>query len=208
MNKKKRIIFDIDNTLIVPNYYMEKEFIDDVLPGNGISDVMSDILLKYECLHSRYDRKSLVQYLNCYSKVLITDEFIDKWFDFNIRLKKQDVSDTVCILEYLCDKGYELVALSNFFTYVQSEKLKFVGIRDYFIDVFGGDYFLKPNFDSFRNAIGERSASECLMVGDSLDVDVIGSLKFGMDAFHFTNGKEVNHEYPKIKKLIDLKNIL
>lgn len=52
------------------------------------------------------------------------------------------------------------------------------------------------------NACGQYSPSECLMIGDTIDKDVLGPNKYGIDSIYYNpEGKE----YDK-KKIISIDN--
>ena len=54
-NKIKRIVFDIDYTLLIPNYYRETEFFEEVVPNHGeyLTQNIMQILTEYEHAHKK-----------------------------------------------------------------------------------------------------------------------------------------------------------
>lgn len=204
----KRIIFDIDYTLLVPNYDKEYYFFKKYIKDNDLFLYhMSSLLKEYEKTHKKYEKSELLKYLNNYTSEYLDDEFLKEWFNYNTCLKQQDVYEVKKILTYLKSK-YELVVLSNWFKEPQIGKLKKLDLFKYFDYIYAGDDFLKPYPESYKLACGINKPSECIMIGDNLECDVIGPISNGLNAIHFTNGKEVNHEYQKVKKLNELKKIL
>ena len=109
-------------------------------------------------------------------------------------------------LEYL-SKKYELVTLSNWFTFSQRERLKKVDIEKYFKEVYGTDIVpMKPTEESFLSVIGNNKPEECLMIGDNIKMDIEVPCEMGMNVYYLSKGKKTN--YPSIEKLEDLKEML
>lgn len=205
----KRVIFDIDYTLLIPNYEKEKDFFKEYFPkvGSYLMDHIGEVLKEYENTHLKYEEYDFLCYLNQYSQIKLDRFFLQKWFEFNVRLEKQNVEEARNLLEYLKNHNLDIVALSNWFTAAQAEKLNLVGLLDYFDEVYGGDICLKPHKIAYQTAIGNCQPEECLMIGDSLLEDVIAPSRMGLHAIHYTN-QDQNHEYKKIKTLAEVKNYL
>jgi putative hydrolase of the HAD superfamily len=89
------------------------------------------------------------------------------------------------ILEYLTQRKYELHLITNGFEKTQHSKLKYSGLDKYFKEVITseGSSSLKPNKDIFDFAFKKTGAkpTESIMLGDSIDVDIIGAMNAGID---------------------------
>ncbi len=89
------------------------------------------------------------------------------------------------ILEYLTEKKYELHLITNGFEQTQHNKLKYSGLNKYFKEVITseGSSSLKPNKEIFDYAFERTGAkpSESIMLGDSIDVDILGAMNAGID---------------------------
>ena len=207
--KIKRIIFDIDYTLLIPNYYRENEFFNEVLPEHEtyLTQNILQILREYEHIYQRYDEKDFLNHLSSYIHVPLDQTFMQKWYQFNEKVDHQDVTDTKETLQYLKNKKIELVTLSNWFTKPQKGKLERLGLLSYFDEVYGGDYYLKPSKESFTLARGHNRFDECVMIGDHLRVDIEGAINVGMNAIYYTLGTEKEYDKNKIKKIKELKKI-
>ncbi len=206
----KRIIFDIDYTILIPNYRHEYLFLQKYVREDNTYFIkhMYEILKQYEKLYPKYEVDKFLKHINQYTDGIVLDEkFLDEWAEFSIQLEKQDTKVTHDVLSYLNSK-YELVALSNWFRRVQTAKLERLDLLKYFIDVYAGDDYLKPNPESFHLAIERHRPEECLMIGDNLDADVKGAIEAGLQAIHYTGGRDLGHEYQKVKCLSELKKIL
>ncbi|HMU45630.1 MAG TPA: YjjG family noncanonical pyrimidine nucleotidase [Chitinophagaceae bacterium] len=95
------------------------------------------------------------------------------------------------ILDYLAEKKYRLHLITNGFEKTQHSKLEHSGIAKYFEEVITseGSNSLKPHKEIFEYAFQKTNAlpEESIMIGDSMDVDILGALNAGIDQVH------VNH---------------
>jgi len=95
------------------------------------------------------------------------------------------------ILDYLAEKRYQLHLITNGFEKTQHSKLKYSGLDKYFIQVITseGSNSLKPHKEIFDYAFKKTGASpeESIMIGDTIDVDILGAVNAGIDQVH------VNH---------------
>ena len=89
------------------------------------------------------------------------------------------------ILEYLTNKKYELHLITNGFEKTQHSKLKHSGLDKYFKEVITseGSSSIKPNKEIFNYALEKTGAdaSSSIMLGDSIEVDIIGAMNAGID---------------------------
>lgn len=96
--------------------------------------------------------------------------------------------DTTNVLDYLQGKGYILHIITNGFETTQHSKLSTSGLGVYFKEVITseGSNSLKPQKEIFDYALNKAGAivEESLMIGDALDVDVLGAMNAGMDQVH------------------------
>lgn len=206
----KRIIFDIDYTLLKPNYDREYLFLERYVSADNDYFIhhIGEILKEYEDTNHKYEINTILKHLNKYSGGIELDEaFFNDWVDFSTLLDEQNTDIVADVLSYLSNK-YELVALSNWIRKSSIKKLEKAGLLKYFVEVYGGDDALKPHPESYQLAIGSYKPEECIMIGDNLNTDIIGAINNGLHAIHYTNGKEIEHGYQKIKCLSELKDLL
>ena len=204
---KEKIIFDLDGTLMNADFSLEDDFFSERLEKNDADKfvpVKHDLLLKYEDLFSRYDIKCLSEFLTIGSGVKITEKLIREWILIGSTFKDELVSDIVDVLEYLKSKDYELIVLSNWFKSTQVNRLKKMGLYDYFVDVYGGDEFLKPNPISYLNVCDD--VSKCVMIGDNYHKDFLGPKNIGMGAILYDPDDKIS-EKCKIKRMNELKEM-
>jgi len=95
------------------------------------------------------------------------------------------------ILLYLKNKNYELHLITNGFEKTQHNKLKHSGLAEFFKEVITseGSNSLKPNKDIFEFALNKSGASkeESIMLGDSIEVDIIGAMNAGIDQVYINH---------------------
>ena len=186
----KRVIFDLDDTLIPWDNNYFKDFIP-IMIEYGVIDSKEDILKfvkainDYEKFNNRYDDKIFIEYMN---------EMLNK-----------NILET---LEYLKSK-YELVVLTNFFEELQIKRLENYGIKNYFVNIIGGNKYIKPHKQSYLIACGHVNPSECVMIGDNYINDVEGAIQNGLQAIYLNlKNDKVDKDIILISNLIELKNIL
>ncbi len=125
---------------------------------------------------------------------------------------------TIDILDYLTHKKYQLHLITNGFEKTQHSKLKYSGLDKYFIEVITseGSNSLKPKKEIFEYAFQKTGANpaESIMIGDAIDVDILGALNAGIDQVHVNHlTKEavpvINDQFPTytVYSLRDLQDI-
>ena len=201
----KRLIFDVDGTLIsgvsfIPATEKALKKVNLYSKENAIK--IQENYMIYEKNYNSYNKKD---YLNHISKCLgttVDERFLDIFFEelgFCISEHSEKLIET---LEILSNK-YELVLLTNYFGQVQMARLKNMKIDRYFLECFGED-LIKPNKDAFLKACGNHKPSECVMIGDNIELDVDAALNSGLKAIWVTEEK-VNHD--NIIKINKVENI-
>lgn len=116
------------------------------------------------------------------------------------------------ILDYL-RPNYKLHIITNGFQEIQEKKLRKSGIHGYFDQVIDSEMagVKKPNPIIFEMALdkAKTKATNSLMIGDSLEADILGAQASGLGALHFCALGEDSHEHcPIITDLREIKNYL
>lgn len=122
------------------------------------------------------------------------------------------VSGALDILNYLKPR-YRLHIITNGFEEVQEKKLRNSQMRQYFQVVVNSEMagVKKPNPRIFQLALkkAEVAATNALMIGDSLEADVLGAQQLGIHALHFNTNGEDEHDHCKIiRHLNEIKHFL
>lgn len=210
----KKIIFDLDNTLLMfdENYIKSYQV---VLKQNNLDssyqnalDIFNSIG-RYEINSKIYTKKDLLAFINNDLDQNYPLKLVD---DLLLQIGKcwtnpvsQELIDT---LEYLKDK-YELYVLTNWFTKSQTERLKKVGILKYFDLVVGADIVpAKPSKEAFNYIIKDNDPKDFTMIGDNINTDIKGALNVDVNAILFDYNNKYCDKYNRITKIEELKNIL
>lgn len=209
----KRIIFDLDNTLIEwkEEYWdsIEKALIrSDIKYTKNDTEKIKEAVDNYEVEYNIYKKEYMLECMKKYSNLNLKIEFIDNWIEELSKCAPEKLDEEIIdTLEYLYKK-YELVVLTNWFKISQTNRMNKVNITNYFKEIYTPEEFLnKPNKEAFLVA-SENNVDECIMIGDSLNTDINGALNVGMKAIYINiEGKE-NKDYITIKKFNELKEIM
>ena len=233
MKKYEHIFFDLDHTLwdFETN---SKETLFDLyhelkLSDKGISD--------FDIFHSTYSHHNTI-FWDRFRKGYITREEL-RWkrmwrtlLDFKIAdeplsrqlseqyleilpTKKNLFHDTLEVLDYLADKSYPLHLITNGFEKTQFAKIRNSGIESYFTHIITSESagIMKPHAAIFEYAIekANTSADKSIMIGDTLDADIEGANKVGMDTIYFNPAEPASGNIKPtyiIEKLGEIKKIL
>ena len=207
--EKKRFIFDIDGTLLIPDWNYEELYFSSVLDKADFEVFYPQIpklLEEYEKSFPRYDINALSRFLTMKSGVLITPEIITGWNKSLSETNPVIIDGVVDSLEYLKSKDKSLVVLTNWFLEPQRERLINSGLGQYFDFVYGGELGIKPSPEIYKIACGDFDIESSIMIGDSLDFDVYGPFSVGMDSI-FYNPKNKEYDKEKVKSIGSMKKI-
>lgn len=212
----KRIIFDLDDTLIMWKEEYWSSLNKSLEQLNFKYDDKTILNLKesldyYEKENNRYDKLLMKKHMEKYAKIELPNNFLETWINNLKECVPKNIEDEIKnTLQYLNNK-YELVILTNWFTEPQVDRLKNAKILNYFSSVIGADLediLNKPNEQSYLKACYPLKPEECIMIGDSLEKDVIGPMNIGMQAILFDYKNIYKGDIKKIEKISQLKEIL
>ena len=186
MKDYKKYIFDLDYTLLIPDWSKEDDYLKKSIPLEEQEDFFSkkqDILNKYEMEFPKYDFKTLSDFFKCYG-FTVSEETISGWMIHNGETIKDEVVDgAIELLEYLKANGKEIVLLTSWFSGTQIPRLKRTGLYEYIDKIVAGEDAMKPDLESFELAIGTTPKVDCLMIGDSIRSDKAGADNVGIDCY-------------------------
>lgn len=214
----KRVIFDIDNTLIPwkEEYYDEINKVLDSLNIEHTKDDYNKIkeaFSEYENEYYTFDRKLMLDYINKYTKKQYPKEFIygctNRWADSVPQKLDESV---INMLKYLKDK-YQMVILTDWYADQQIKKLEKLNILQYFSKIYSAEKVKrKPFKEAFLQAIEDNKPEECIMIGDDFERDIKGALNAGLHAIYYNPKnnviKDENSKYYTISRLDEIMNIL
>lgn len=208
----KRIIFDQDNTLVEWKDEYDKTY-NYALDELGISYTDQDLkelihaVDTYELSYDIFKKEYMIEQINKHTSLNVPENFMDVWEKYLCDCYSDTDKVIIPTLEYL-SKKYELVVLSNWFTYNQVERLKSLGMDKYFTEIICTDTVKnKPNKEAFIKACGTHKPEECLMVGDSMNTDINGAINAGLEAI-LLDPKGMYEYKNKIKSIKELEELL
>lgn len=214
----KRLIFDVDNTLIDwRNEYWDIT-LDNVFRDLQIEDneeirkiIKKSVDNDYEKVNQYYNKQKMLDCINNKLENKLPMQFMELCLKhLENCVPKQIDEELVKTLEYL-NKKYEMVILTNWFCKQQEKRLENIGILKYFKKVYAPENFkMKPYSESYIVAMENYKPEECIMIGDDIERDVKGALKVGMNAIYYdkkTKKSNNENEYiiiNNLKKLMDI----
>ena len=142
------------------------------------------------------------------------NEFFASHFVSRTPLKKNLIEGAIELMDYVKDR-YTLSIITNGFKEVQYIKMEESGLSKYFSHVFISEEVghNKPSPDIFKHAMqtsGASIAENCLMIGDSLEADILGAIKAGMKAVYLNpeSKNATENDFITVKSLKEIKTIL
>jgi len=186
MKNYKKYIFDLDYTLLIPDWSKEDDYLKRNIPLEEQEEFFKQkqfILNKYEVEFPKYDFKTLSNFFKSYG-FSVSEEVINGWMLHNGEaIKDVVVSGVIELFDYLKENNKDIVILTSWFSGTQIPRLKRTGLYEYIDKIVAGDDAMKPDLESFELAIGDTSKEDCLMIGDSIKSDKEGAINAGIDYY-------------------------
>jgi len=99
-----------------------------------------------------------------------------------------------------CKGRYEMHLITNGFETTQRLKLQYSGISRYFTHLVTSEKSnsMKPHRDIFDYAlnIAKADIETSIMIGDAIDIDILGAINMGMDSVYYNPGKIAHSRKP------------
>lgn len=221
------VFFDLDHTLwdfeknsaltfekilVESNIKIDlNDFLQVYIPNNLIfwklfrDEKISKSDLRYQRLKTTFD--SLNFSISDANINHLSEEYIAHLSGFNHLFP-----NAIEILNYL-KPNYKLHIITNGFEEVQNKKLENSKIQGYFTHIINSEMagVKKPNPVIFQLALDKAKVApeKSLMIGDSLEADILGAQASGLHALHFNAHNEDGHDYCQIiNDLDEIKNYL
>ena len=202
MKNYKKYIFDIDYTILIPDWSKEDDYFKLYIPLEEQEEFFKckqDILNKYERDFPKYNTKTLSDYFGKYG-FTVTEDVINGWMLYNGETIVDEVVDgTLALFEYLKENDKEIVILTNWFSGTQIPRLKRAGLFQYIDKIVAGENAMKPGLKSFELAIGETEKEDCIMIGDSIRSDKAGADNVGIDCYIVDKNHTIQDLYEVIR---------
>lgn len=202
MKNYKKYIFDIDYTILIPDWSKEDDYFKLYIPLEEQEEFFKckqDILNKYERDFPKYNTKTLSDYFGKYG-FTVTEDVINGWMLYNGETIVDEVVDgTLALFEYLKENDKEIIILTNWFSGTQIPRLKRAGLLQYIDKIVAGENAMKPGLKSFELAIGETEKEDCIMIGDSIRSDKAGADNVGIDCYIVDKNHTIQDLYEVIR---------
>ena len=224
----KHVFFDLDHTLwdfernsdLTFQKIFKKQKIE--LNLNIFLEVYKPINFQYWRLYReekvtkselRYQRlKKTFDAVNYTISDVLIDEIADQYIEYLPHFNYL-FDGTFEILDYLKEK-YVLHIITNGFEEVQTKKMESSKILHYFDAIITSESVgvKKPNPKVFHHALKVAGAKQenSIMIGDSIEADVLGAINIGLEAIHcnFDHKKNIDYNFKSITSLLELKQYL
>lgn len=186
MKDYKKYIFDIDYTILIPDWSKEDDYFKKHILENEQEEFFKNkqsILNKYEQEFPRYNTKTLSDYFKSYG-FTVSEDTINGWMIYNGETIKDEVVDGVVdLFKYLKENNKEIVILTSWFSGTQIPRLKRAGLFNYIDKIVAGEDAMKPGLESFELAIDDTNKKDCIMIGDSIRSDKVGADNALIDSY-------------------------
>jgi putative hydrolase of the HAD superfamily len=234
VNKKyKHLFFDLDHTLW--DFDKNSELtLNSLYEEYSLSDFGINDFLAFNANYNAHNDKLWERFRNGHIK---REEL--RWKRFWLTLLDFKIADTALahelssayleilptqsllmpsakeILQHCRQKDcYTIHLITNGFETTQKLKLQFSGIASYFSEIITSEKSnsMKPHPDIFSFAMNITGAKqeECIMIGDALEIDVLGAQNAGWDQVYYNPQKKPHQGKPtyEVHDLGELINIL
>ena len=195
-----RYIFDIDYTLLCPNWTPGNEYLKQNL------NLDKESLKKIYSYITEYEEKvpfltpdGLVNYFN-QKGIPMTKDILDGWLikNQNMTMVYEGVRKLLVALK---SHNKQISVVSDWFKKCQYKRLEKAGLLSYIDTFVFGDTALKPNKEAYEKAILYTPKEQCLFIGDNYQKDIEGPKAFGLDAVQITDENR-HYMYRKLRKEI------
>lgn len=161
--------------------------------------------LRYKRLKTTFDK------LNYEVEDELINQIAEDYINY-LPLFNHLLDGAIDLLEYLKEK-YKLHIITNGFEEVQKLKLEKSQIHSYFDVVVTSESVgvKKPNPRVFEFALNKANvtANKAIMIGDSLEADVLGALAVGITPIHLFNSMcNVDERVTSVQSLLEIKQYL
>jgi putative hydrolase of the HAD superfamily len=228
MKQYKHIFWDLDHTLwdfeknsvaALSQVYIQFELVD-----KGISD-FDEFSIRYHAHNDKYWERfrkgfitrEVMRWKRMYATMMdykivnekLASEMGEAYLEY-LPLQTNVFENAIEILDYCAQKGIQQHIITNGFEGTQIQKMTNSNMLHFFDAIVTSEkaMSLKPHAPIYEFAFAKTGATnqDSIMIGDAIDVDVLGAMNVGMDAVWFNpNGlvseQERTYEVKEMKEL-------
>lgn len=232
MKKYSHLFFDLDGTLwdIAANTRAAFDILFEKHAANGLGELNKEDFTNTYMRHNeavwalyrvgKIEKSELrvVRFQKTFAELKsgADQDFINQFSDEFVETCPRQphlVEGVRQVLEH-CHGKYGMHILTNGFVEIQGLKMRAGDIGGYFENVINSEEAKarKPQREIFQYALSKAGAkkSECLMIGDDWEADIIGARDFGIDQAWLRSGNPGDHYSPTytLEKMSNLIEIL
>lgn len=224
----KHIFFDLDHTLwdFEKNSFLTVEELYHHYQLQQHTDISVEQFYALYTKHNQFywdlfrrneisrDTLRYIRFRKTLDEIGLQDEQLpyamSEFYLSHLPYKEHLFKDAKEVLDYL-SKKYALHIITNGFDEVQHKKLEVSGIKQYFKNVITSEIagYQKPHSLIFKYALEVANASllDSIMIGDSIEADIIGAQKIGLDHILF-NPDQQPIAHPVMKQIHSLSELM
>ena len=208
----KKIIFDLDNTLLFLSGSWKTCYEAFIKKNNLAVDAETLFKLIGDFERNHPDEiltiSDLLNELNKNANFKLTDVALHELEVEYAKIPLENLPEVKELLEYLATK-YELIAYSNWFTSNQLRRLKLNQLDHYFSRIYGWDIIpSKPSKSAILDIVNGDNIEDYTFIGDQIEYDLEIPKQLGMKVILFNRTSINQDEYQEVRSIADLKKIL
>lgn len=210
----KRILFDLDNTLIIWDKKWDACLLETFkhfnIPYNEeVIENYYKYMKLYELKNIKFNKVEMSRWFKKYLKLPIPDDFVEYWTSLLSDCVPSNNDNLIDLLEYLSSK-YSLYVVTNWYYSQQSSKLAKIGVLKYFDKILTAeDYERKPAKEMFKVGMEGLSGEDVVVVGDVYKIDLKPAINLGMNTFLLSKyNRKRNKKCTMISSLDELRRYL
>lgn len=193
-NKIRTVIWDCDGVMWEP-VENQPEILADELKIANAQELDAEFCYMFEQINIQFANKKVtingvynligrtMPILELYNRT--PEEFMRKFGEISISTAILN-KDVLVVMEYLRQRSYKNIVVSDWWKKWQIRKMKAFGIFEYIEAVYGCDNaYLKANPRSAKGIVIPGKEDECIIVGDTLEADICFAQHSGIQSIWF-----------------------
>ena len=209
--KIKKIIFDLDNTLLFissnwNDYY--QRLIDKYNFKTTPEELYSTIgSFERNNVDKIITKDYFIKYINEKLPINFTEEILENFLSNYADIPLLSLDIITNVLTYLSQK-YELIVYSNWFAESQVLRLRKNNLLQFFTKIYGDDTLpIKPSKRGLEKLIGDDNIEDFVFIGDDISIDLEMPQSIGMDTIFYNRKNIEQNEFNEILSLEKLKEL-
>ena len=180
MKRKQIVITDLDETFVHHDYEKEVEKLCKYIEipySKEIEEQFYEFIADYEKIlkgkriTKRSVKEAIKEKMPSLCAYITESEFLEKWIEIDNTVYTKASEYT---LKKMKEKGYKIVAFTDWFREAQIKRLDKLGYLPYFDQIYGWeDSYVKPDIRALERIVGKNAKEDYILIGDSLEKDIL-----------------------------------